>query len=395
MAQFTYQAENTNDVLVLLQLLVQMPGGKTYMNDALPDALGRTISSLLGSAENAGPGQPATEKDNWLLYLAVVYYITGEKINKTEWKEQAKRFINSRHTGKHDSYESIPDAKLFMLLKIDMLLNIHLPSMNLRPEVEGILQELASRDHAFRLHNGWGDILLAGLSLADATLIPNWHELLFAEYRPDELPRVVHFITGPKVNFVVERCMSSWNILKNHGYEIKIWTDEIIEPFLLINYPFAYDAFKNARNHGEAADIARYLIIHAYGGYYMDWDVELLSVEDFVALSHRHTNGYLVIDPVNETLAPEVFAARKHEPYLLSLVGDIVDLYRQEVRNTMLTPQYSGPYRMRDSLKKHANSSQHLIPVGEMMAYDYWEIRKMPEREITQPLIHYWVHSWM
>jgi hypothetical protein len=49
---------------------------------------------------------------------------------------------------------------------------------------------------------------------------------------------------------------------------------------------------------------------------------------------------------------------------------------------------------MRDTLKKFS-TKQSLIPVKEVFVYDYSEIRIMPDRESGQPLIHYWLHSWL
>lgn len=209
------------------------------------------------------------------------------------------------------------------------------------------------------------------------------------------VPKVLHQIVGKKTTQQIDKCLQSWHAIKKSGYEIRIWNDDLIEEFLIEQYPFALNAFKNARNHGEAADIARYLIIHHFGGHYMDWDVELLSPDKYLELSDKNPRGFLVIDPLNDTLASETFAALPNEPYLLSLCEDIVGLYTSGQRELLNTPAYSGPFRMRETLKTHANSSQSIIQVNDLMAYDYWEIRDLPEKVITQPLIHYWLHTWM
>lgn len=209
------------------------------------------------------------------------------------------------------------------------------------------------------------------------------------------IPKIINHIVGPKTNFAIDKCLKSWEVLRNHGFAIEIWNDEIIETFIATNYPFALEAFKNARNHGEAADIARYLIVNHSGGHWIDWDVQLLDPEGFLFICKENTNGYFIVDPVNETLAAEVFASTPNNPYLLQLSKDIVQLYENDLRNSMGTPQYSGPYRMRDSLKKFGEIAQTIIPVKEMFAYDYSEIQAMEKREITQPMIHYWLHSWL
>jgi hypothetical protein len=208
------------------------------------------------------------------------------------------------------------------------------------------------------------------------------------------IPKILHQIVGTKTNYVIDECLSSWHLLMPKKFVIKTWNDDLLGNFIANEYPFALQAFLNSRNHGEAADIARYLLIYHTGGFYMDWDVQLLDTSGFMKLIKRAPNGFLLIDPVNQTPAPEAFSAKKNESYLLNLVKEIVMLYECGKRNKLSTPYYSGPFRMRDTLKKFS-TKQSLIPVKEVFVYDYSEIRIMPDRESGQPLIHYWLHSWL
>lgn len=206
----------------------------------------------------------------------------------------------------------------------------------------------------------------------------------------------INIIVGPKLEPLIKSCVKSWDKLLKYDFEIKIWHDEIINNFIEDHYPFALDAVLNVRNHAEAADIARYLIIYHYGGYYVDWDIELVDDVKFIQIIKSLPYGFLIIDPLNGTLASECFSAEKNEVYLLSLVEDIIEIYNENKRDLFKTPQYSGPYRMRDSLAKHLNTNQRIISVKEIFAYDYSEIRfrdKIKNRQ--QPLIHYWGHSWI
>ncbi|SDH45288.1 Glycosyltransferase sugar-binding region containing DXD motif-containing protein [Pedobacter terrae] len=209
------------------------------------------------------------------------------------------------------------------------------------------------------------------------------------------IPKIIHHIIGRRQNPLIEDCLDSWKCLGNYGFEIRIWTDLTIMDFISTFHPFAFYAFVHAKNHAEAADIARYLIIYTCGGYYVDWDVKLLSPEKFFFLSKRYLCGYMLVDPLNDTIASEYFCSSPKDPYLLNLVEDIVQLFNDGQKDLIRTPQYSGPYRMRDSLLKHPETSIESVNVKDIFAYDYREIRNPPAGEITQPLIHYWVHSWL
>lgn len=209
------------------------------------------------------------------------------------------------------------------------------------------------------------------------------------------VPKVIHHIVGSNQSDLVKRCLHSWEALTQYGFKIIIWTDATIEIFLEKEFPFALAAFKNARNHGEAADIARYLIIYALGGYYVDWDIELLKPHLFINLHETHRHGYLLIDPVNGSIASEHFSAIEKESYLLFLSKKIVDTFDSGERELMTTPSYSGPYRMKVSLKQHGGSNQRIVAIKEVFEFDYWEIRANKKTIPTKAMVHYWVHSWV
>jgi hypothetical protein len=183
-------------------------------------------------------------------------------------------------------------------------------------------------------------------------------------------------------------------MLRDHGFEFRTWNDELLAAFISKEYPFALEAFLYARNHAEAADIARYLLIYHTGGFYMDWDVQLLSRPKFMQLIKETPAGFLIQDPSNLSIAAEAFSAEKKETYLFDLVHEIVGLYGNNKRDVLTTPDYSGPFRMRDVLQQGSTTKQRILPVKAVFAYDYTEIREMPERVITQPMVHYWLHTW-
>jgi hypothetical protein len=209
------------------------------------------------------------------------------------------------------------------------------------------------------------------------------------------LPKIIHNIVGPSKNELVEECLASWESTLKYGFGIKHWDDHEIEKFISKWHPLVLPAFKNARNHAEAADIARYLIVYNFGGVYADWDVEVLHTRKIIKIFSNHPNGFMLLDPLNNTLHPEFFCANVNDPFLLNLVEDIVSLYNNNERNALTTPAYSGPFRMRDSLALHPETNMDIINVKEIFAYDYKEIQNPIERVITQPLIHYWMHSWV
>jgi len=209
------------------------------------------------------------------------------------------------------------------------------------------------------------------------------------------LPKIIHqIIIGDKQNKVIKRCLSSWKTLTKRDFEIRVWNRDTIQSFVQENYPFALDIVLTARNYAELSDIARYLIIYHYGGHYYDYDIQLLDLDLFSSLHEDNTSGFLLEDLSDGAIACEGFCASPSEPYLHKLVKDIVEIYEKGDREKLHTIDYSGPFRMRDSLRK-SQTRQNIIPVNDVFLYSYHEIKEMPERAINRPMIHYWIHSWL
>lgn len=208
------------------------------------------------------------------------------------------------------------------------------------------------------------------------------------------VPKVIHQIIGHKPSKLVEICLDSWQELKLFNFKIEIWNDDKIIAFFNKYYPEFLAIISNARNYAEIADIARYLIIYHYGGIYIDWDISLNDPKAFIKMINDCKHGFLIIDPDNGSIASEFFAAKRNEPYLLSLLYDINSTYNNGEQELMNTPQYSGPFRMKVSLKK-TGTGQKLVPVKEVFEYDYREIRQADVFRASGIITHFWEHGWI
>jgi inositol phosphorylceramide mannosyltransferase catalytic subunit len=75
--------------------------------------------------------------------------------------------------------------------------------------------------------------------------------------------------------------MNTWkDFCLKHGWNYKLWRDKDIELFGLQNKK----AFDASVSYQQKSDIARYEIIHRYGGLYMDCDMVYLgnNLEDYI-----------------------------------------------------------------------------------------------------------------
>ena len=101
------------------------------------------------------------------------------------------------------------------------------------------------------------------------------------------IPRIIHYVWvgGAPKPPVVQRCIESWRRFCP-GWEIREWGDDMVERF---GVQYAKEAYAQ-RKWAFVADWLRRYVLHEYGGFYLDTDMEILKPID-VFISNRLTMG--------------------------------------------------------------------------------------------------------
>ena len=69
------------------------------------------------------------------------------------------------------------------------------------------------------------------------------------------------------------KCQKKWKeLFPAPKYEYKMWTDEDLDALMKNDFPEYYDMYKGYDQNIKRFDIARYFILHKYGGIYADMD---------------------------------------------------------------------------------------------------------------------------
>lgn len=102
------------------------------------------------------------------------------------------------------------------------------------------------------------------------------------------IPKRIHYcwFGGNAKSELILKCLNSW---KEYApdYEIIEWNES---NFKISKYKYMKEAFEN-RRYAFVSDVARFDILHEYGGIYLDTDVELIKpISEF--LQHDMFMGY-------------------------------------------------------------------------------------------------------
>lgn len=107
------------------------------------------------------------------------------------------------------------------------------------------------------------------------------------------------------------------------GWEYRVWSDEDNEALVRDRFPQHLSSFRSIKRGVVKADIARYIYMFAFGGFYFDTDYKLLHAIDQSLLEHS------CVLPISRNsgsvfrLGNAVLGSEPNHPFWLALISGI------------------------------------------------------------------------
>jgi len=201
-------------------------------------------------------------------------------------------------------------------------------------------------------------------------------------------PKIHQIVLGNARAPQIDQFMSGWRQFSTCSYHR--WDDAAAALIFLESFPEYLDLYRQARNPAEASDIARLAILCLHGGYYIDWDIELLDPTAMAGFmeSHRNEHGWAVVDSSNESIANELLAFAPRSELLLSFLRHLSGV---PVSQRPPTPQFSGPWGFTEWYRR-SGYSLRLFETCELFQFRY-RYDLCPTK--GQPMVHHWMHTWL
>jgi mannosyltransferase OCH1-like enzyme len=95
-----------------------------------------------------------------------------------------------------------------------------------------------------------------------------------------DIPHIIHQ-TWKDANIPPQfgKFVQGWKTMHS-SWEYRLWTDDDNLKLITINYPHLLTLYNSFDNGVKRADVARYCILHTYGGVYVDLDFECIKPID-------------------------------------------------------------------------------------------------------------------
>lgn len=115
-------------------------------------------------------------------------------------------------------------------------------------------------------------------------------KLIHQTWKDDKLPPILQDIVA-----------HNRRLLEEKGYKFRLWTDDDISELIGREYPHLFKVFKSTLTGVQRGDIARIVLIHHYGGVYIDLDI--LVLRDLAELiDFNEDKLYITYEPEAQTV---------------------------------------------------------------------------------------------
>lgn len=216
------------------------------------------------------------------------------------------------------------------------------------------------------------------------------------------IPKIIHQ-TWKNHDLPVPASMpESWKAL-NPDWEYRFWTDEQLADFVEEFYPKLWPLYQAADKPVMKADIARYLILHKFGGIYTDIDTTCLAPLSPLENEHRVVLSQEPIEHWAEHSGP------RNMPYLVfngTMVSPAGHPFWEHVMTTLLACEHAkyvlestGPLMLTGALLSYKNQSEIALHSCHLFNLESGSgvASAAPEFGDYAPLrisMHHWQGSW-
>ena len=235
------------------------------------------------------------------------------------------------------------------------------------------------------------------------------------------IPKIIHQTWKDKnLPDILQKIVNhNKNLLEKSGYEFKLWTDDDIKTLINKHYPHITMVWDAARTGVQKGDIARLLLLHHYGGIYMDLDILILKdFEEFPGLIDLSQDKfYLSYEPEaqtvriynkNDYLCNAFMAANKGNEMIGYCIMHMYTLHQRF--NVTIMRKFDvfggdyikGIYESYLSYQKDCHiieTREQIYPINDPKFNNLptsktdWDLLRLRNYSDRTYVVHYWIHG--
>ena len=159
---------------------------------------------------------------------------------------------------------------------------------------------------------------------------------------PLKIHQVHYNITHNDLPAEIQEAQKSW-IRLNKQFKYTLWNESMVEQLLHERYPHLEDLYYSYSRWIHKVDMARYLILHQFGGIYADTDIECVKNMLEVYMSFPVNTGVMMYYTSPIGVSNDFIIAKQKHPFMTAVIRGLSSTNRWYVL-PFLTEMFStGP----------------------------------------------------
>ena len=135
---------------------------------------------------------------------------------------------------------------------------------------------------------------------------------------PKNIHQVYFFITDKELPAKYVENQESW-IKQNPEYNYILWNATMIEQLIEDKYPEVEELYHSYSHWIRRSDVARYLVLHQFGGIYVDMDLKCLKPVSQL-LNEVGNKGIVMYETTPFGVTNDFLVAEAHHPFLAYVI---------------------------------------------------------------------------
>ena len=167
-------------------------------------------------------------------------------------------------------------------------------------------------------------------------------ESLMDSILPLRIHQIYYNINNVDLSPELKQAQQSWLIL-NKQFNYTLWNETMVEELLYGEYPYLKDLYYSYDRWIHKIDVAKYIILHQYGGIYADLDIECI-IDMFEAYRSLPVDtGVVMYYTKPFGVATDFLIAKPKHPFMTSVIRGLKSAHRWYVLPFFTVMLSSGP----------------------------------------------------
>lgn len=230
------------------------------------------------------------------------------------------------------------------------------------------------------------------------------------------IPKIIHQTWKDKMLPDILQNILESNQKTLEDYEFRLWSDDEISEIISTDYPYLMKVYQSTRTGVQKGDIARIVLIHKFGGIYVDLDM-LIMKDPVECLELSEDKLYLTYEPGAQTMklynrsdyiCNAFFAANKGNSMLNFALQNMSGVFQRNGASIFMQFDIFGGSYLKSIIETYINyqSDVHIIenrdlvfPINDLKfnnlasSQSDWHMVKDASYLPNTVMVHYWMHG--